>query len=64
MLIENLLSAFVLVITNQNVIYFIDCCLANMFNPLAHREQHHFGGPLVGQLSGNTLMAPQLSGTT
>jgi len=25
-------------------------------------NEHHFGGPLVGQLSGNTLMAPNYPG--
>ena len=36
--------------------------MKNLAQPSPINEQHHFGGPLVGQLSGNTLMAPNYPG--
>ena len=36
--------------------------MKNLAQPSPMNEQHHFGGPLVGQLSGNTLMAPDYPG--
>ena len=36
--------------------------MKNLAQPSPMNAQHHFGGPLVGQLSGNTLMAPNYPG--
>jgi hypothetical protein len=36
--------------------------MKNLAQPSPINEQHHFGGPLVGQLSGNALMAPNYPG--
>ncbi len=36
--------------------------MKNLAQPSPINEQHHFGGPLVGQLSGNTLTAPDYPG--
>jgi hypothetical protein len=36
--------------------------MKNPAQPSPIKEQHPFGGPLVGQLSGNTLTAPDYPG--
>jgi len=43
--------------------HFLACGQAsNLAQPSPINSQHHFGGPLVGQLSRNTLMAPNYPG--